>query len=202
MMLNTLSVDIDKIWLLDEPFANLDSQSINILIDKIYHFKLKNGIVIMTAHDDIGIKEDMKLKIKWEYNGSCFCDIIIVKVTIIMNKTLMPKVTASWLIDNTALTFKQIANFLSLHVIEVEQLAADVKNTVTPQNPIINGQLTEEEIKKMREVRKRRITKSKHYCRNSCKKGEKICSKSKKGKTSPVLFYGLFKIIQRQKIVQ
>lgn len=64
MMLNTLSVDTDKIWLLDEPFANLDRQSINTLIDKMDHFKAKNGIVVMTAHDDIILKEDMKLKIK------------------------------------------------------------------------------------------------------------------------------------------
>lgn len=64
MMLNTLSVDIDKIWLLDEPFANLDRQSINTLLDKIDYFKSKKGIVIMTAHDDIGLKEDIKLAIK------------------------------------------------------------------------------------------------------------------------------------------
>ena len=40
-----------------------------------------------------------------------------------MRKPLMPKATASWLIDNTSLSFKQISNFVGLHILEVQAIA-------------------------------------------------------------------------------
>jgi hypothetical protein len=60
---------------------------------------------------------------------------------------LMPKATASWLVDNTALTFDQIAEFCGLHPLEVQALAdGDVNAGIMGANPIQNGELTQEEI--------------------------------------------------------
>lgn len=60
---------------------------------------------------------------------------------------LMPKATAAWLVDNTALTFDQIADFCGLHPLEVQALADGEVNTgIMGTNPIINGELTPEEI--------------------------------------------------------
>lgn len=62
---------------------------------------------------------------------------------------LMPKATAVWLVDNTALSFEQIAAFCSLHPLEVQGVAdGDVANGIMGVNPIQNGQLTREEIEK------------------------------------------------------
>ena len=66
-----------------------------------------------------------------------------------MSEVLMPKATAVWLIDNTALTFEQIANFCGLHPLEVKGIAdGDVAAGVRGQDPIGNGQLSREEIAK------------------------------------------------------
>ncbi len=62
---------------------------------------------------------------------------------------LMPKATAVWLVDNTALTFDQIAAFCALHPLEVQGIAdGDVAGGIMGVNPINNGQLTREEIAK------------------------------------------------------
>jgi uncharacterized protein len=62
---------------------------------------------------------------------------------------LMPKATAVWLVDNTALSFDQIAAFCSLHPLEVQGVAdGDVAGGIMGANPIQNGQLTREEIEK------------------------------------------------------
>jgi hypothetical protein len=62
---------------------------------------------------------------------------------------LMPKATAVWLVDNTALSFDQIAAFCSLHPLEVQAVAdGDVAGGIMGVNPIQNGQLTKEEIEK------------------------------------------------------
>jgi len=62
---------------------------------------------------------------------------------------LMPKATAVWLVDNTALSFEQIAAFCSLHPLEVQGVAdGDVAGGIMGANPIQNGQLTREEIQK------------------------------------------------------
>jgi len=60
---------------------------------------------------------------------------------------LMRKATAVWLVENTALTFKQIANFCGLHELEVQGIAdGDVASGIIGQNPINSAQLTHEEI--------------------------------------------------------
>ena len=60
---------------------------------------------------------------------------------------LMPMATAVWLVENTTLTFKQIAEFCNLHVVEVQGIAdGEVAKGIKGYNPIIAGQLTRNEI--------------------------------------------------------
>ena len=59
----------------------------------------------------------------------------------------MPKATAVWLVENTKIGFKQIANFCNLHELEVKGIAdGDVAKGIKAYNPILAGQLTREEI--------------------------------------------------------
>ena len=61
---------------------------------------------------------------------------------------LMPIATAVWLVENTSLTFKQIANYCKLHEVEVQGIAdGEVAKGIVGYNPIMSGQLTREEIK-------------------------------------------------------
>tara|TARA_B100001559_G_scaffold319778_1_gene330024 strand:- start:295 stop:876 length:582 start_codon:yes stop_codon:yes gene_type:complete len=63
------------------------------------------------------------------------------------NAPLMPMATALWLVENTTLTFKQIADFCKLHEIEIQGIAdGEVAKGIKPYNPIISGQLSREEI--------------------------------------------------------
>ena len=60
---------------------------------------------------------------------------------------LMPMATAVWLVENTTLTFKQIADFCNLHEVEIQGIAdGEVAKGIKAYNPIISGQLTREEI--------------------------------------------------------
>ena len=66
-----------------------------------------------------------------------------------MSLPLMPKATAVWLVENTALTFDQIAEFCGMHALEIQAIAdGDVGVGMMGLNPIANGQLTQEEIKR------------------------------------------------------
>lgn len=60
----------------------------------------------------------------------------------------MPKATAIWLIENTSLTFKQIADFCCLHILEVETIADGEANNMVGFDPIASSQLTLEEIRR------------------------------------------------------
>jgi hypothetical protein len=63
------------------------------------------------------------------------------------NAPLMPMATAVWLVENTTLTFKQIADFCKLHEVEIQGIAdGEVAKGIKAYNPIISGQLTREEI--------------------------------------------------------
>ena len=60
---------------------------------------------------------------------------------------LMPRATAVWLVENTTITFKQIADFCDLHELEIKGIAdGDVAKGIKAYNPILAGQLTREEI--------------------------------------------------------
>ena len=64
-----------------------------------------------------------------------------------MNKPIMAKATAVWLVDNTTISFKQIADFCGLHELEVQGIAdGDVATGVKGFDPVSNNQLTQEEI--------------------------------------------------------
>ncbi len=64
-----------------------------------------------------------------------------------IDKPFMPKATAVWLVENTKISFKQIADFCSLHELEVKGIAdGDVAKGIKAYNPILAGQLTREEI--------------------------------------------------------
>ena len=63
------------------------------------------------------------------------------------NTPLMPMATAVWLVENTTLTFKQIANFCNLHEVEIQGIAdGEVAKGIKAYNPIISGQLSRDEI--------------------------------------------------------
>ena len=63
------------------------------------------------------------------------------------NAPLMPMATAVWLVENTSLTFKQIADFCKLHEVEIQGIAdGEVAKGIKAYNPIISGQLSREEI--------------------------------------------------------
>jgi uncharacterized protein len=67
--------------------------------------------------------------------------------TTMTNAPLMPKATAVWLVENTSLTFEQIANFCKLHPLEVKGIAdGDVAAGIKGHDPISSGQLTREEL--------------------------------------------------------
>ena len=62
---------------------------------------------------------------------------------------LMPKATAVWLVDNTSLSFEQIAAFCKLHPLEVKAIAdGDSAQGIKGLDPILTGQLTREDIEK------------------------------------------------------
>jgi len=66
-----------------------------------------------------------------------------------MNLPLMPKATAIWLVENTSLSFKQIANFCGMHELEIKGIAdGEVGAGIKGLNPITNNQLTKEEIER------------------------------------------------------
>ena len=65
------------------------------------------------------------------------------------NAPILPKATAIWLVENTTLTFKQIADFCAIHELEVQGIAdGDVAQGIQGLDPIAGGQLTKEEIER------------------------------------------------------
>ena len=69
-----------------------------------------------------------------------------------MNLPLMPKATAIWLVENTSLSFRQIANFCGMHELEIKGIAdGEVGAGIKGLNPITNNQLTKEEIERCSE---------------------------------------------------
>ena len=78
-----------------------------------------------------------------------------------MADILMPKATAVWLIDNTTLSFEQVAEFCGLHKLEVKGIAdGDVAENMRGVDPISGGELTREEIRKGEEDNTYRLKKA------------------------------------------
>ena len=75
---------------------------------------------------------------------------------------LMRKATAVWLVENTSLTFSQIANFCGLHELEVSGIAdGEVASGIRGMDPITSNQLTEKEIKRCYSQKRQNIEKCK-----------------------------------------
>ena len=75
------------------------------------------------------------------------------------DKPFMPKATAVWLVENTKISFKQIANFCDLHELEIKGIAdGDVAKGIKAYNPILAGQLTREEIEECSKDTNRALT--------------------------------------------
>lgn len=91
-----------------------------------------------------------------------------------MSQPLMPKATAMWLINNTALTFDQIADFCALHQLEVKAMADEMHpERIIPLDPIVTGQLTTEEIAAAeRDPRKKLVMAKQKYTNPAEKKGK------------------------------
>ena len=71
---------------------------------------------------------------------------------------LMPKATAVWLVENTTLSFDQIGDFCGLHKLEVQAIAdGEVAAGIIGLDPVLNGQLTQEEIKRCEEDPRARL---------------------------------------------
>ena len=69
-----------------------------------------------------------------------------------MTTPFMPKATAKWLVDNTALTFKQIADFCEMHPLEIQGIAdGEVAANIIPSDPVKSGQLSKEELSRCEE---------------------------------------------------
>ncbi len=76
-----------------------------------------------------------------------------------MTRPLMPKATAVWLVDNTTLSFNQIADFCGMHVLEIQAIAdGDVASHIMGLDPVASGQLTQEEIKRCEKDSQARLT--------------------------------------------
>tara|TARA_B100001123_G_scaffold356301_1_gene409902 strand:+ start:235 stop:501 length:267 start_codon:yes stop_codon:yes gene_type:complete len=81
----------------------------------------------------------------------------------------MPKATAVWLVENTTLSFRQIANFCNLHELEVKGIAdGDVAKGIKAYNPILAGQLTREEVDLSSKDHDRPLQLNKKKRRGSC----------------------------------
>lgn len=74
-------------------------------------------------------------------------------------KPLMPKATAVWLVDNTTLTFEQIAAFCGLHALEISAIAdGDIAANIVGRSPVMQGIVTDEDIKACEEDKSRNLT--------------------------------------------
>jgi hypothetical protein len=76
-----------------------------------------------------------------------------------MSKPLMPKATAIWLVDNTTLSFEQIAAFCGLHPLEIQAIAdGDVATGIMGKSPVAQGILTDEDIKACEQDKTKQLT--------------------------------------------
>lgn len=99
-----------------------------------------------------------------------------------MNTPLMPKATAVWLIENTSLTFEQIADFCGIHSLEVQGIAdGEVAKGIVGVDPIVAGQVTREELERCEKDPESKIKLSEVAARLNY-----VQSKQAKGKYTPV----------------
>lgn len=98
-----------------------------------------------------------------------------------MSAVIMPKATAVWLIENTYLTFEQIASFCGLHPLEVKAMAdGDAAAGIVGQDPVANGQLGKDEIERCSLDPSLRLTLKLSYPRDRANKGPRYTPISKR----------------------
>ena len=108
----------------------------------------------------------------------------------------MPKATAVWLVENTTLTFKQIAEFCNLHELEVKGIAdGDVAKGIKAYNPILAGQLSREEIETCSKEPEKKLRLLKKLKRLRLKKErDPNIRHYQKDKTGQMLYFGCAKM--------
>ena len=107
----------------------------------------------------------------------------------------MPKATAVWLVENTTLTFKQIAEFCKLHELEIKGIAdGDVAKGIKAYNPILAGQLSREEMRFVPKIQKKLLIKNVDEVR--LKKEKTKIHASFKGKIDQMQFFGYAKMFE------
>jgi len=98
---------------------------------------------------------------------------------------VMPKATAVWLVENTSLTFKQIAEFCCMHELEIKGIAdGDVAQGIIGVSPVTNHQLTREEIELCEKNPDRKLEITHNHLHNLIKKkkNNKIYTNGKKAR--------------------
>ncbi len=109
------------------------------------------------------------------------------------DKPLMPKATAVWLIDNTSLSFEQMADFCGMHPLEVKGIAdEDVAKGIKGIDPIATGQLTREEIEDERRIPTTACESPRPNtsCRTSKRRRRRATRPCRSGRTNPMRFIG------------
>ena len=101
----------------------------------------------------------------------------------IMTRPLMPKATAVWLVENTSLSFEQIADFCGMHMLEIQAIAdGEVASHIMGLDPVANGQLKREEIERCEKDPTARLVLEKHDdVAHLAKKGVKYTPMAKRG---------------------
>jgi hypothetical protein len=108
----------------------------------VYHLPLLAGVFLRST-PGLYIDEDRLRRPARRWSGWAAHQ----KPGFVMPAPLMPKATAVWLVDNTSLTFEQIADFCGLHPLEIQAIAdGEVANQMQGLDPVANGQTTAEEI--------------------------------------------------------
>ncbi len=94
---------------------------------------------------------------------------------------LMPKATAVWLVENTTLTFEQIADFCGMHLLEIQAIAnGEVASGIIGLDPTANGQLTREEISRCEASEAARLKLSQSEIQETRSKGARYTPVSKR----------------------
>ena len=108
----------------------------------------------------------------------------------------MPKATAVWLVENTTLTFKQIAEFCNLHELEIKGIAdGDVAKGIKAYNPILAGQLSREEIETCSQNPEKKLTLIKKVDEVEIKRERnQNILRYQKGRIGLMLYYGYAKM--------
>ena len=107
------------------------------------------------------------------------------------DKPFMPKATAVWLVENTKISFKQIADFCGLHELEIKGIAdGDVAKGIKAYNPILAGQLTRDEIENCSKDSNRALVLNKKALDINTQKKALNIFLYQKDKIDPMLHFG------------